>query len=146
MSSLLEWFFDRRSRPIRREIEVRRTVHRDGSETIDVERVHAAFLSPDGVVDRATVESDAFFHCGCRRGETGGVCGMRGCQNVSCTKCFGRCESCALPLCLRHSQWVVGRGERHRVCLRCLRSLRARRAVLELFSPFVERLDVDGPR
>lgn len=143
MPDFFDILFGNGAKPMRRDAQVRLRQDVNGNWIIDPVSGESFTLSPDSSVDRLHVDLDRFYHCGCNaQSPMGGQCAERGCKNVSCAACFGRCGICKSPLCLEHSRFLSEeQGQRVRLCRKCHDTLsrsRAHRSVVKaLVSPFI---------
>ena len=149
MPDLFDILFGSESRPLRRDLHLRRTVDSDGNPIDAIVDGQSVTLSRNGSLDRIQLSPDRFFHCGCNAGApAGGQCGEPGCRRVSCQRCFGRC-SCGKPVCLEHSRYFqIDQTHRERLCGACFDRLKRKRfvrtVVRGLLSPFV-RFNGENP-
>jgi hypothetical protein len=140
MKNPLAGFFEDDAQPLREGAEVKIKVDPYGNPVIEPVMGEVVALSDKGTIKHLKYSTERYHPCGCSAREpAGGRCGEEGCGRTACCRCFARCEACALPLCAAHKQTVVLDAKPTVLCARCLRKLKAKRALRRIAGFFVKQ-------
>ncbi len=131
MTTPIDSYFGRGSRPIRRKRVVQATFDEFGNPVVETAQDNTIALSQEGSIDELTIVPLRFLHCGhATEQPIGGRCCEPGCGRVSCMACYKRCanSNCNKGLCLEHVHTVeVANGQSIPVCSSCRTLLKRKR-------------------
>ena len=117
----MTWNDDGWGDPVRRVRRVRIERDQDGRIVRQVVMSSDFVIDEHGRITQVETEDQTRYHsCGCNADQPpAGKC--RGCDRVSCTKCFTRCNECRSPLCLSCAEYLIVDGSRELTfCPNCI--------------------------
>src|SRR5205814_243260 len=92
-----------------------------------------------GTVKHVKYVADRFHPCNCSaEEEIGGRCGEEGCGLVNCRRCFKKCESCLIGLCVVHQRVARVGGKAVVMCRHCLGQWKRKRLLRAIAGLFVK--------
>lgn len=142
MKTLLDGFFDDDAEKLRQEAEVKLKADPHGNLVIEPTHGEEVSLSDKGTIRRLKYKADRYHPCGCSAEEpSGGRCGEEGCGQTACARCFQRCRSCLVPLCVECQQHTTVDGQSTVLCMTCLAKLKGQRLLRRITGLFVKLED-----
>ncbi len=124
---------------LRLEAEARIKVDVDGNPVLELVHGDDVSLSATGTIRHLKYVADRFHPCNCSAQEAiGGRCGEKRCGRINCHRCFKKCQSCQIGLCVIH-QRVARVGDKTVVlCDPCLGQWKRKRLLRAAAGLFVK--------